>query len=50
MVLASLGIGIGGVTWSWLYLTYRNIWAAYVSHIFADVVIFGIGYVLIFRA
>ena len=46
--LASLGIFIGGATWSWLYLTYRNIWAAYVSHVFADVIIFAIGYVLIF--
>ncbi len=47
-VLASLGVFIGGATWSWIYLTYRNIYAAYVSHVFADVVIFWIGYRLIF--
>jgi hypothetical protein len=47
-VLASLGVFVGGATWSWLYLRYRNIWAAYVSHVFADVIIFVIGYQLIF--
>ena len=47
-ILVLLGIFIGGTTWSWLYLTYRNIWAAYVSHVFADVIIFAIGYGLVF--
>jgi CAAX protease family protein len=46
--LASLGVFIGGATWSWIYLTHRNIYAAYVSHVFADIVIFAIGYKLIF--
>jgi uncharacterized protein len=48
-VLASLGVFIGGVTWSWLYLRYRNIWAPYVSHVLADAVIFVIGYWLLFQ-
>ena len=48
VVLASLGVWIGGATWSWIYLRWRNIYAAYVSHLFADVVIFWIGYRLIF--
>jgi membrane protease YdiL (CAAX protease family) len=48
--LASLGVFIGGATWSWIYLKYRNIYAAYVSHVFADIVIFAIGYKLIFGA
>jgi len=47
-VLGSLGVFIGGATWSWIYLKYRNIYAAYVSHVFADVIIFIIGYKLIF--
>jgi len=47
-VLGSLGVFIGGATWSWIYLTYRNIYAGYVSHVFADIVIFLIGYKLIF--
>lgn len=47
-MLASLGVFLGGATWSWLYLQYRNIYAAYVSHVFADVIIFLIGYQIIF--
>ena len=47
-VLGSVGVFIGGATWSWLYLRYRNIWAAYVSHVFADVIIFAIGWHLVF--
>ncbi len=47
-VLGSLGVFIGGATWSWLYLRYRNIWAAYVSHVFADVAVFGIGWFIVF--
>ncbi len=47
--LASLGVFIGGATWSWLYLRYRNIYAAYISHVFADVIIFWIGYQIIFN-
>ncbi len=47
-ILGSVGVFVGGTTWSWLYLRYRNIWAAYVSHIFADVAVFGIGWVIIF--
>jgi len=46
--LASLGVFVGGATWSWIYLTSRNLYAAYVSHVFADVIIFIIGYRLIF--
>ena len=48
VVLGSLGVFIGGATWSWLYIRYRNIWAAYVSHVFADVIIFAIGWKLLF--
>ena len=50
VVLASLGVWIGGATWSWIYLRWRNIYAAYVSHVFADVVIFWIGYQLVFKS
>ena len=47
-VLGSLGVWIGGAIWSWIYLTSRNIWAPYVSHVFADVAIFGIGYTVLY--
>jgi len=47
-VLASLGVFIGGATWSWLYLKSKNIYAGYVSHVFADIIIFGIAYQIAF--
>jgi len=46
--LASLGVFVGGASWSWLYLRYRSIWPGYVSHAIVDVPIFVIGYQLIF--
>jgi hypothetical protein len=48
VLLGSIGVFVGGVTWSWLYLRYRSIWPAYVSHFFPDVAIFLIGWHLIF--
>jgi len=48
-VLGSLGVFIGGVTWSWLYLRYRSVWPCYLSHAIVDAPIFWIGYDLIFR-
>jgi len=48
VVLGSLGVFIGGVTWSWLYLRYRSVWPCYVSHVGADIAIFLIGWQLIF--
>ena len=46
--LASAGVFIGGATWSWLYLRWRNIYAAWLSHAFADIAVFGIGWYLVF--
>lgn len=43
-VVASLGVLTGGLTWSWIYARHGNLWAAYVSHVWADVVIFWIGW------
>ncbi len=47
-IVASIGVFIGGTTWSWIYLRYRNIYASYLSHVFADIIIFLIAYQLIF--
>jgi len=47
-LLASLGVFIGGAAWSWLYLRYRSVWPAYVSHAIVDMPIFVIGWWLIF--
>jgi membrane protease YdiL (CAAX protease family) len=49
VVLGSLGVCVGGLTWSWLYARYRSIWPCYVSHALVDLPIFWVGYDLIFR-
>lgn len=42
--LASLGVFSGGVIWSIIYLKTKNLYSAYVSHIFADIALFYVGY------
>jgi uncharacterized protein len=44
----SVGVFIGSIVWSVLYLKHRSPWPAYVSHIGADVAVFLIGAWLIF--
>jgi len=48
-ILGSLGVFVGGVSWSWLYLRYRSVWPCYVSHAIVDIPVFIIGYWLIFQ-
>lgn len=48
-LLGSVGVFIGGLTWSWLYLRFRSVWPCYVSHAIVDLALFWIGYDLIFR-
>ena len=43
VVLGSLGVFIGGVTWSWMYRKYRSVWVPYVSHAMVDIAIFAVG-------
>lgn len=47
-LLASVGVAIGGVIWSWCYLRYRSVWPGYLSHIGADIGVFGAGYLALF--
>jgi membrane protease YdiL (CAAX protease family) len=47
-LLACLGLFIGGAAFSWLYVRYRSIWIPYITHAMCDVVVFGVGYVLLF--
>jgi membrane protease YdiL (CAAX protease family) len=47
-ILASAGVFTGGIVWSWLYLRYRSVWPCWISHVFADVAVFGIGGWLLF--
>lgn len=49
IALGSLGVFVGGLTWSWLYARYRSIWPCYLSHALVDLPIFWVGYDLIFR-
>ena len=45
--LASLGVFIGGVIFSWIYVQYRSIRVAWAAHALADVAIFAIAWQLI---
>lgn len=47
-LLASLGVFIGGVAWSWCYRRYGSIWPGYISHIFADLGVFSVGAMILF--
>jgi len=47
-LLACLGLFVGGSAFSWLYLKYRSIWVPFVTHAICDVVVFGIGYWILF--
>lgn len=49
VILASAGVFIGGAIWSWLYMRYRSIWPGWISHVFADIAVFGLGWWLLFR-
>ncbi|TVQ56003.1 MAG: CPBP family intramembrane metalloprotease [Phycisphaerales bacterium] len=48
VVLGSLGVFLGGLTWSIFYTRYRSIWPAYLSHVLVDIAVFIVGYDLIF--
>ncbi len=45
--LASLGVFVGGVIFSWIYVQYRSVWIAWVAHAIADVAIFAIAWHMI---
>ncbi|MDP6869766.1 MAG: type II CAAX endopeptidase family protein [Candidatus Poseidoniaceae archaeon] len=47
-LLACLGLFIGGSAFSWLYVKYRSIWIPYITHAMCDIVVFGIGWVILF--
>lgn len=45
--LASLGVFIGGVIFSWIYIEYRSIWVAWIAHAIADVAVFAIAWQMV---
>jgi uncharacterized protein len=46
--LFSLGVGIGGAYWAWLYHRTGSLYASWLSHAIIDVAIFVVGYNLLF--
>jgi membrane protease YdiL (CAAX protease family) len=46
--LASAGVFIGGIVWAALYHRYRSIWPGWISHVLADIAVFGLGWWLLF--
>jgi membrane protease YdiL (CAAX protease family) len=47
--LGSLGVGVGGLYWAWLYKRSDSIWGAWIGHGFIDAAIFIIGFSICFR-
>ena len=47
-VACSVGVLLGGATWSFMYLRYRSIWPGYLSHAVVDLCVFGIGAAMLF--
>jgi membrane protease YdiL (CAAX protease family) len=48
VLVCSLGVFIGGLIWSAMYLRYQSIYPGYISHVFADIAIFGCGAWILF--
>ena len=45
--LCSLGLFIGGIVFSWLYLTSRSVWIPWLAHALCDVAVFTIAWQLV---
>ena len=46
-LIASCGVFVGGSIFSWVYVTYRSVWVAWITHALADVAIFAIAWHLV---
>jgi hypothetical protein len=49
-LLACFGLFVGGCSFSWLYIKFESIWIPYITHALCDIVVFSIGYWIIFIA
>lgn len=49
-LLGSVGVFIGGVVWSWLYLRFGTVWPGWVSHLIVDLAVFAVGWMILFPA
>jgi len=48
VLVCALGVFIGGLIWSTMYLRYKSIFPGYISHVFADVAVFCCGAWILF--
>ena len=48
--LGSLGVGVGGLYWAWLYCRTGSLYASWLSHLVVDAGIFAIGWQILQRA
>ena len=48
VILGSLAVFAAGIIWSWCYLTYRSLWASYISHAIADLALSIIAWRILF--
>ncbi len=48
VALASIGIAIGGMFWTWSYHRRGELWSAWWSHLLVDAAIFAVGYFILF--
>ena len=46
-IIGSCGVFVGGSIFSWVYVTYRSVWVAWITHALADVAIFAIAWHLV---
>ncbi len=47
-LLGSVGVCIGGIAWSWLYLRFGSVWPGWVSHAIVDIAVFTVGWMILF--
>ncbi len=47
-LLGSIGVCIGGIIWSWLYLRFGTVWPGWVSHAIVDIAVFTVGWMILF--
>lgn len=48
VLLGSIAVFAAGAIWSWCYLTYRSLWASYISHAIADLALSIIAWRILF--
>ena len=47
-LISSIALFVGGAVFSWLYVRYRSVWIPYIAHAICDIVVFGVGAIIIF--